>query len=133
MQGYNTGGETNRFGRKIIKKPARTKTTGSGGSWWPWQRQKKNIGGMMMPLNPNGYNEGGAAQPTPIKKEMDIDKMRMAREAFELEQGRKDMQMMQAMALKQDAHDQFHEVEERISNDEDEDTIIKGRVAWLSI
>ena len=106
MQGYNTGGETNRFGRKIIKKPARTKTTGSGGSWWPWQRQKKNIGGMMMPLNPNGYNEGGAAQPTPIKKEMDIDKMKMAREAFELEQGRKDMQMMRAMALKQDAHDQ---------------------------
>ena len=52
------------------------------------------------------WNEGGAAQPTPIKKEMDIDKMRMAREAFELEQGRMDMQMMQAMALKQDAHDQ---------------------------
>ncbi len=51
--------------------------------------------------NVNGYNEGGSTQATPIKKEMDIDKMRMAREAFEKKEMRADEAHKQQMTLKQ--------------------------------
>ena len=79
MQGYNTGGwlssllgpgkprTSRKFGES--KKKPRTKTTA--------QRRGYNVGGMvpnprmMGPLNPHGYNEGGAVQATPIKKVMD--------------------------------------------------------------
>ena len=53
----------------------------------------RNEGGpinMVGPLNPQGYNAGGQAMETPIKKAMDEDKMAMAREAFEMAEGRKD-------------------------------------------
>ncbi len=51
--------------------------------------------------NPNGYREGGPLQATPIKKEMDIDKMKMAREAFERKEARADELHQQAMAIKE--------------------------------
>ena len=56
-----------------------------------------NDGGM---ANPNGYNEGGQTGATPIKKEMDLDKMRMAREAFEKKEMRADEAHKQQMMLK---------------------------------
>ena len=56
-----------------------------------------NDGGI---ANPNGYNEGGQTGATPIKKEMDLDKMRMAREAFEKKEMRADEAHKQQMMLK---------------------------------
>ena len=58
-----------------------------------------NMGGQM-PLNPQGYNEGGSTMETPIKKEMDLQKMRQQEKAFELEQKRKDEAHQQQMRLK---------------------------------
>lgn len=45
---------------------------------------------MMGPLNPNGYNEGGPAPSTPIKRVMDEDKIEIQRETFERAEARKD-------------------------------------------
>ena len=45
---------------------------------------------MVGPLNPNGYNEGGPAPSTPIKRVMDEDKIEIQRETFERAEARKD-------------------------------------------
>ena len=143
--GYNTGGwlaglfgggpkQTNRFGREVTK-PARTKTTAQmgGAKWWQnpykqaaqqeqmrsrgkpsiWQQLGRNTGGAIP--NPNGYNEGGAAMPTPIKKVMDVEKLDaqvsmdelkedQAERAFQAQERRKDVQMQQSMKQKEEAH-----------------------------
>ena len=92
-RGYNEGGwlssllgpgkprTSRRFGES--KKKPRTQTTG--------QARGYNVGGMvpnprmMGPLNPHGYNEGGAVQETPIKKVMDEQKLAQQATAFELD------------------------------------------------
>ena len=58
-----------------------------------------NMGGM--PLNPNGYNEGGQSMETPIKRVMDEQKLEQQAKAFELEQKRKQQVHEQAMRLKE--------------------------------
>ena len=58
-----------------------------------------NMGGPL--ANPNGYNEGGSVTETPIKKLMDMDKMAMAREAFERKEMRADEAHKQQMMLKE--------------------------------
>lgn len=104
-QGYNKGGwlaglfgkgkpRTSRLFGESKKKP-RTQTTA----------QKRNTGGAIMnprlagPLNPHGYNEGGAVGETPIKKVMDEQKLDQQAVAFERDQARK--QEAHTMAMKQ--------------------------------
>ena len=109
MQGYNTGGwlsslfgkgkpRTSRTFGESKKKP-RTKTTA--------QQRGYNVGGMvpnmqmMGPLNPHGYNEGGQAMATPIKKVMDEQKLDQQATAFELDEKRKQEKHALDMKLKQ--------------------------------
>ena len=56
-----------------------------------------NVGGPLS--NPNGYNEGGATNETPIKKVMDEQKLAQQAKAFDMEQQRK--QEAHDMAMKQ--------------------------------
>ena len=63
--------------------------------------QLRNMGGPMMPLNPRGYNEGGQAMETPMKRVMDEQKLEQQAMAFELEQKRKQETHEQAMKIKE--------------------------------
>ena len=121
MQGYNQGGQTNRFGRQITK-PARTKTTAQqsgGGGWFSWMNPnrkklqdmglnhrgvKRNMGGPISG-NPHGYNEGGQAIETPMKKVMDEDKIELARMAAMRAEERKDMKFQADEKRAQEKHD----------------------------
>ena len=99
-----------------------------------WERLGRNIGGpvelspamrnMGGPLsNPNGYNEGGQTQATPVKKMMDMEKlesqkmmdkqkMAQAEKSFMMAEGRKDEAAEQAMMQKQEAHQQAMKLKE---------------------
>ena len=122
MQGYNQGGQTNRFGRQITK-PARTQTTAQqskgGGGWFSWMNPnrkklqdmglnhrgvKRNMGGPIS-SNPHGYNEGGQAIETPMKKVMDEDKIELARMAAMRAEERKDMKFQADEKRAQEKHD----------------------------
>ena len=62
----------------------------------------KNMGGMAKaPLNPYGYNEGGAVTETPIKKVMDEQKLDQQALAFELGEARKSEMHALDMKIKQ--------------------------------
>ena len=117
MQGYNDGGWLSAlFGanpyRKKVEEEKKRRAKAKQASilsqiGWPGSSQpvKRNMGGMMpMPLNPNGYNEGGAAMETPIKKVMEEDKIAMAREAFMLAEQRKDKKAEQEEARASEKH-----------------------------
>ena len=77
---------------------------------------RKNVGGPIS-SNPYGYNEGGPAQATPIKKVMDVEKLEsqkkmdalkedQAERAFQMGEQRKEEAHQQAMAQKEEAHAQ---------------------------
>ena len=117
-RGYNEGGwlssllgpgkprTSRRFGES--KKKPRTQTTG--------QARGYNVGGMvpnlqmMGPLNPHGYNEGGAVQATPIKKVMDEQKLDQQAKAFELDEMRKQEKHQLDMKLKQQQFQQAQQM-----------------------
>ena len=76
----------------------------------------RNMGGPLS-MNPNGYNEGGQTQATPIKKVMDMEKLEsqkmmdqqklaQAEKAFMMAEGRKDEAAEQAMMQKEESHQQ---------------------------
>ena len=103
--GYNKGGRVPWWRRMLDRNPERNAQR---------RAQRKNLGGMINemprynkggPLNPMGYNEGGPAMPTPIKKVMDEDKITMAREAFEMAEARKDQKAMADERRAQEKHD----------------------------
>ena len=88
--------ERNMGGPISMKYPAYNKGGKAARPWWMKLLDRapavegKNVGGMMRgPLNPNGYNEGGAVQETPIKKVMDEQKLDQQAKAFELDEMRK--------------------------------------------
>jgi len=109
------GGLFNEGGKVQQQKPKK--------SWWEWfygsrtgpnpnsiwAQTGRNMGGPIhgynmggkMPLNPHGYNEGGMAHETPIKKVMDEQKLDQQAMAFELEQQRKEEAHQQAMRIKE--------------------------------
>jgi len=92
-----------------MKYPAYNKGGKAARPWWMKLLDRapavegKNVGGMMRrgPLNPNGYNEGGAVQETPIKKVMDEQKLAQQATAFELDEKRKQEKHALDMKLKQ--------------------------------
>ena len=63
--------------------------------------QPHPAGQLRGPLNPNGYNEGGSVTETPIKKQMDLQKMDQNQMAFEMGEKRKDEAHQQAMMMKE--------------------------------
>ena len=78
--------------------------------------RKRNMGGPISG-NPNGYNEGGPAMETPIKKVMDVEKLEsqkkmdmikedQAERAFQMGEKRKQEAHQQAMMQKEEAHKQ---------------------------
>ena len=64
---------------------------------------KRNMGGPIAG-NPHGYNEGGMAQETPLKKVMDEDKIELARMAAERAEERKDMKFQADEKRAQEKH-----------------------------
>ncbi len=77
-----------------------------------WSNLKKglgfNQGGMVGPLNPQGYNEGGMAQETPMKRVMDEQKLEQQAVAFDKDEMRKQEKHTQDMKIKQQ---QFQEAQ----------------------
>lgn len=75
--------------------------------WWQNPNRQKmkaagyNRGGKVGPLNPHGYNEGGAVTETPIKKVMDEQKLDQQAVAFERDETRKEQKHVLDMKLKQ--------------------------------
>jgi len=107
IQGYNKGGQTKSWWDYIWGTGPKKGSIADQINWGG--KQKKNVGGMInMPLNPNGYNEGGMAQETPLKKVMDEQKLEQQAVAFDLEQKRK--QEAHDLAMKQ-KQQQFSEAQ----------------------
>ena len=101
MQGYNTGGWLQAlFGKLAGNNPNRRRMeeekkrrmqqgqqTLAQQINWPGA-QRRNMGGPLS--NPYGYNEGGQAMETPLKKVMEEDKIELARMAAMNAERRKD-------------------------------------------
>ena len=110
--------ERNMGGPISMKYPAYNKGGKAARPWWMKILDRapsvegKNMGGMMRrgPLNPNGYNEGGAVQETPIKKVMDEQKLDQQAKAFELDEMRKQEKRQLDMKLKQQQFQQAQQM-----------------------
>ena len=110
--------ERNMGGPISMKYPAYNKGGKAARPWWMKILDRapavegKNMGGMMRrgPLNPNGYNEGGAVQQTPIKKVMDEQKLDQQAKAFELDEMRKQEKHQLDMKLKQQQFQQAQQM-----------------------
>ena len=112
-----------------VKRDAQYAAHAKSGKPSIWQKLGLNTGGMVdlspamrnmggpLSMNPNGYNEGGQTQATPIKKVMDMEKLEsqkmmdqqklaQAEKAFMMAEGRKDEAAEQAMMQKEESHQQ---------------------------